>query len=243
MTDEKVKAVLLTKVNKTAYEKLLTKEKMNVTLCLERTFEQKRGGQMDVDTKAKILQTATGLFARKGYAGVSIREVTLAAEVSLSSISYYFNGKEGLYSAVIEAQFALLEKALDQLRNKPSLSPVERLEQYVKLIMETHEKRPLLGKFINIELNTPTEVAGKVIAEHMLEIRHFLEEIITKGIEKGDFRSDINVTNSAIVLSSCLNFYFFVKPLIGQKAHMSKKDKRAYLNDAFSIYLSGIRKK
>ena len=54
---------------------------------------------MDSEKKEKLLRAATELFARNGYDGVSIREISEAAGVNSAMISYYFGGKRGLYSA------------------------------------------------------------------------------------------------------------------------------------------------
>ena len=56
------------------------------------------------DAREKLLVAGTELFAKKGFAGVSIRELAIAAGVNSALISYHFGGKEGLYEAVITAQ-------------------------------------------------------------------------------------------------------------------------------------------
>jgi TetR/AcrR family transcriptional regulator len=44
-----------------------------------------------------ILEMATGLFARKGFDGVSVRDVARAAGVTLPTIYHYFGDKRSLY--------------------------------------------------------------------------------------------------------------------------------------------------
>jgi AcrR family transcriptional regulator len=76
------------------------------------------------DTKERLLKAAKELFVRKGFSGVSIREIAREAEANSALISYYFGDKEGLFKGVLEsfvrplnahrmAQFALLEKQAD----------------------------------------------------------------------------------------------------------------------------------
>ena len=48
---------------------------------------------MAKDTKERILKVATELFAKKGYAGTSIRDIAKCANVNLSMISYYLTIK------------------------------------------------------------------------------------------------------------------------------------------------------
>jgi len=53
-----------------------------------------------LDTRLRLLEAALRLFAEKGYAQTSTREVCLAAGVNAASIHYYFGDKAGLYRAV-----------------------------------------------------------------------------------------------------------------------------------------------
>ena len=46
------------------------------------------------DAKDKLLAAGTELFAKKGFAGVSIRELAEAAGVNSALISYHFGGRK-----------------------------------------------------------------------------------------------------------------------------------------------------
>ncbi len=53
-----------------------------------------------VEARKRLLNAALGRFAEKGFAKTSTREIALAAQVNIASISYYFGDKAGLYKAV-----------------------------------------------------------------------------------------------------------------------------------------------
>lgn len=50
---------------------------------------------------ARLLTAAIRIFAAKGYAGASTREICQAAGANVAAIHYYFGGKQGLYQAVL----------------------------------------------------------------------------------------------------------------------------------------------
>ncbi len=52
--------------------------------------------------REKLLQTAVELFAAKGYAATSVRELVGRAGVSKPVLYYYFGSKEGLFLAILD---------------------------------------------------------------------------------------------------------------------------------------------
>jgi AcrR family transcriptional regulator len=71
-------------------------------------------------TKQKILDAAEKLFARKGFHGVSIRDITKTAGVDLALANYHFGPKKNLLSAVLERRAQVLNderlRMLDEAR-------------------------------------------------------------------------------------------------------------------------------
>ena len=53
------------------------------------------------DTKTKLLKTAARLFAKKGYAETSVRQLVQRAGANLSAVQYHFGDKYGLYLATV----------------------------------------------------------------------------------------------------------------------------------------------
>lgn len=59
-----------------------------------------RGMRSDgAEARARLLNAALRLFAEKGFANTSTRELATAAGVNIAAISYYFGDKAGLYRA------------------------------------------------------------------------------------------------------------------------------------------------
>jgi len=55
----------------------------------------------DQDTKTTLLLTAAQLFAERGYAGASVREIVRRAGATLSAVNYHFESKERLYAEAV----------------------------------------------------------------------------------------------------------------------------------------------
>lgn len=74
---------------------------------------QKRSAEI----QQKMLDVAEYLFAKWGYAAVSIRDVTSLAEVRVANVSYYFGSKQNLYFEVLRRRSEpLAQMRLERLR-------------------------------------------------------------------------------------------------------------------------------
>ena len=58
--------------------------------------------------KERILDAAERLFARHGFYGVSIRDITRAAEVDVALVNYHFGSKRDLFAAVFQRRAELM---------------------------------------------------------------------------------------------------------------------------------------
>ena len=195
---------------------------------------------MENDTRSKLIETATQLFAVKGFNAVSIRELTIAAQINVSAISYYFNGKEGLYQAVLEEQLSPILQALRIAKSNETLSPIERLTFYANQIARIHAQRPFLARFMTSEVTNPTNYGGPIVENHLSQVYQFMSASLQEGIATGDFRADLNVNYAAISLAGILNFYFITKPLIQKIIHLTEQGNTEYVDHAFHVYLHGI---
>jgi len=64
---------------------------------------------VEPSSREKILEVAEARFAQRGYAGVGMRELALAAGLGKSSLFHHFASKADLYTAVIERVIARIE--------------------------------------------------------------------------------------------------------------------------------------
>jgi AcrR family transcriptional regulator len=63
-------------------------------------------------TRAEILDVATVVFARGGFAGTRVDEIAARTSTTKRMIYYYFGGKEQLYQAVLERALVSLRPAV-----------------------------------------------------------------------------------------------------------------------------------
>jgi AcrR family transcriptional regulator len=66
-------------------------------------------------TRVAVVEAATDLFARHGYARTSLEQVAAAARVSKGAVYGHFSGKEALFVAVLEDQERRMVQHLTEL--------------------------------------------------------------------------------------------------------------------------------
>src|ERR1700738_2060914 len=84
--------------------------------------------------KERILDAAERLFARHGFYGVSLRDITDEAGVDVALVSYHFGGKRELFTSVFQRRAELLNPErlamLEEVR-RAALPGVPTLEDIV----------------------------------------------------------------------------------------------------------------
>lgn len=118
-----------------------------------------RAGRSDGDlTKSKILDAAGRLIAQDGFAKTTNKAIAKLAEVDLAAINYHFDGRDGLYRAVLaEAHTHYVdEQELLALLNSAK-TPTEKLEAfYQALVSKLVETDVWHSKVFIRELFSPT---------------------------------------------------------------------------------------
>ena len=90
-----------------------------------------------VTTKERILEVAGRLFAERGHAEVTVREICDKAEVNIAAINYHFGNRDKLYLAVFQQAhdfFAGPEFLL--ALNESGISARAKLEQIIDRLAE-----------------------------------------------------------------------------------------------------------
>lgn len=123
-------------------------------------------------TKQRILDSAEALFARHGFAGASLRQVTASANVNLAAVNYHFGSKENLINEVFR-------RRLDELNG-------HRLQALDVVLTEArHTLEDLLGAFVRPALSLSQDnkggagfvrVLARAYAEHNEQLRKFLHD-------------------------------------------------------------------
>jgi AcrR family transcriptional regulator len=86
-------------------------------------------------TKARLERVARALFAERGFEGVSAEELVASAEVTRGALYHHYEGKEGLFAAVVEQVMAELHAELVR-ETAAMIDPLLALERGVGVFLK-----------------------------------------------------------------------------------------------------------
>lgn len=131
--------------------------------------------------RLRLLDAGLALFADKGFAETSTREIAQLAQVNVAAISYYFGDKEGLYRAVFS-----------DTRNKPHVD--EQAMAKTPVDIQTTLRFMLSGLAASLKQGELTKQCMKL---------HFREMLQPTGVWQEEINSNIKPNHQALVQALC----------------------------------------
>ena len=119
------------------------------------------------NTRTDILKLAVPLFAAKGYNGVSMRDLSNAAELSVAAIYHHFQDKKTLYLEVLKYTFADKAVLVTGVINTGGTA-LERMELLLDHFTQLISSDPDFRALVLWELLDDDEERLRLVAEEVL---------------------------------------------------------------------------
>lgn len=165
----------------------------------------------DAQVREALLSAARNLFLRYGFRSVSSRQVAAAAGVNPAMIHYYFDGKEGLYRAMLETAIAPVVGRLQAMLGNPQSADVEAL---VRTYMQVLAANPWIPGLIVREVLTPDgSFRQAFVRDFAGRFAPMLRNVIGREVESGRLRTDLDPSLTVISLLGLALFPFISLPV------------------------------
>jgi AcrR family transcriptional regulator len=194
---------------------------------------------LDKESRNKLINAALPLFAEKGYAAVSIRELAAKARVNSALITYHFGGKENLYRAVLENQFNQL---MELFSNKKygKLTPDEKIRESVRDIIDFQSKNPFFRKLLFGELSHTTPSFEYILKDYSHKLYQIFHQILQDGVFKEYFRPDLDPTYALFAILGTISYYFIAHSVIQKAIPDLALDDHIFSEQAVEMIFHGI---
>lgn len=140
------------------------------------------------DSREKLVKSALKFFAQKGFEGTTVRDIADDAGVNLSLVSYYFQGKLGLYRACIEEFGKGRQERAKQILSHYADSAEEfrvRLELLVGEIVDFQIGNPYPCQIVLREIDQGLPHAKDIFQNTLMTTFTLLVEFISAAKKKG----------------------------------------------------------
>jgi len=165
-------------------------------------------------TRQAILSAAAELFAARGQAGTTIKQIGRRAGVNPALIYYYFADKAALYDAVLAELVGRFPVQLAEAALATD-SPRDALAAVVHRQARVFAEEPLLPRLIVRELaDHDGSRATPLLGEHARRLLASLTVLIRRGQDDGSFRTDVEPHHAAISCLAQINWYCISGPLM-----------------------------
>ena len=156
---------------------------------------RKQGSHADI-TGPKVRDAALRLFARHGFAAVSMRQIAAEVGVQAGALYLYTPDKQALL-------FELMRDHMEELLadwQAPDAPPTDQLEDFVRHHIRFHLDRPELVFIAYMELRNLTPENFAVIESLRSRYENELEDILHDGVASGEFAvPDTKIATLAVI--------------------------------------------
>ena len=164
------------------------------------------------ETERRLLQSATELFAARGYFGVGIREIASESGFTVASLYHYVKSKEELLERLMQRALGEFSEHA-RVAAQSSDDPVRQLVALVEMSVIFHAVNRRTARVVDKEI----DALGQEARERVIRMRDDYENIWTKVLEKGSQDALFKVAHISLtrlsLLGMCAEVAYWYSPL------------------------------
>jgi AcrR family transcriptional regulator len=200
----------------------------------------------DTATRQRLLDTATRLFAERGFHAVTVRDLCREAGANVAAVNYHFGDKLALYREVMEGALAGVRN--DPTTDVPDDAPAEErvrhyIRTYVPRLAAPRGRAVWAQKLMRQEMMDPTPLAPWIAEQVILPRVRFLSQAVAELM--GTDTDDPRVGRCVVSLQAqCL---FYLPNRFREVAFVGWRDTsveaiQAAVDHIIEFTLAGVRK-
>ncbi|MDF2933314.1 MAG: TetR/AcrR family transcriptional regulator [Chryseobacterium sp.] len=141
-----------------------------------------------ISKEENILFAAEKLFAEHGFQGTSTREISKAANVNISMISYYFGSKEKLYEKLVEYRMTESQFFSKDILERTDINEWEKIEKIVDQFSGRVRHHKCFYRIMQREqLHTENPQIVEFLKQTKLGFISMYSKILESGLQKRIF--------------------------------------------------------
>ncbi len=188
--------------------------------------------------RREIMDAAAQVFAQKGYAAATTKDIAEASDIGESTLYNYFEGKREIFLAIIQRHAEQINAIFDEF------SRLETREQMADIFVrvmdiflsQTHYTRALIG-----EAWFNDDILSQFLSKRLAQISGYLEEYIRSRVQSGQFRPVDPALAARMIISVFMGL--LLPALRGIEAPPEDDERRQLASAIISLVLDGIERR
>lgn len=160
---------------------------MSINRRLAATTARLLPGQKQSGGSGRVLEAALKLFAERGYAATSVRDVAAAAGVKPATIYAHYPSKEHILAELCRVGHEEQYRSVRTAVLASGGAPRDQIVAYVRAHVGFHTTYPMLAVVSNSELHVLGEELGAATFVLRRQSEELMQDIVKRGIDGGAF--------------------------------------------------------
>lgn len=182
--------------------------------------------------REKILAEGLRVIHERGFAGASVRDIALAAQVPLGSFTNHFASKEAFGLEALDLYHEKSHALVAETLRNEALAPLERVAAYIdrtttKLNDREMRSGCLLGNF-GAEVTDHCEAMRLRLIEIFEEIRQSLLHALRAAVGTGDLPAGFDCEDAAGFMFSALQGAIMVSKTLRNDVPMQRYRRQVF---------------
>jgi AcrR family transcriptional regulator len=167
--------------------------------------EKKKNNEQSV--RKTLLVAGIDLFAEKGYASTSVREIVSAAGVTKPVLYYYFQSKEGLFQAILDSAAEEQEVILKEALQKPGTALEQIIHLYRRIYEALIENHQLFKLINHLFFGPPQGAPAYDIERFHRRMAEVIKDILKEGFLRGEVR-EVDAEEATLLVLGVTDYCF-----------------------------------
>jgi AcrR family transcriptional regulator len=159
------------------------------------------------ESRLRILNAATAIFAEKGLDGARVDEIAAAAKINKRMLYHYYGNKEDLYVEVLRANLKKVG-SLSFTDYDPEADPRENIRKLITKYFYFLADNETVVRLHNWEALNRGSYVAPLLAEFKNNYEDILDELLKKGLDQGLFKPDMDVVQVLLSIDALCMIYF-----------------------------------
>jgi AcrR family transcriptional regulator len=149
------------------------------------------------DKRRHLLDAAVRVFARKGFHASRVGDIAEEAGVAHGLLYHYFESKDQVLEAVFHENWSVLLARIERVEETDEPA-AEQLRHIAAIVLRTWLHVPDVVRVVIREFGRSPELTERI--GELSQPRQAIQRVIARGIERGEFRQDIDPRFAATVV-------------------------------------------